>query len=155
MTLLMGLMVAAASMTPQLDCRPDAAPVREVRAVARGIIDADNARDLERVLRHYTADAILMPPGEAAVSGLAAIRPRYAALFAEFEPHIEARVDEACVGGDLAFVRGHNGGRLAPRAGGASRNLNDDYLMLLRREEGAWRISHLIWHRADQARQAP
>ena len=68
----MGLMVAVASMAPQLDCRQDAAPVRAVRAVATGIIDADNARDLERVLRHYTADAILMPPGEAAVPGRSA-----------------------------------------------------------------------------------
>jgi uncharacterized protein (TIGR02246 family) len=154
----MRLALAAASMMssePGLDCNLDAAPVSEVRAVATGIIDADNARDLERVLRYYTADAILMPPGEAAVTGLEAIRPRYAALFEEFEPQIEARVDEACVGGQLAFVRGHNGGRLAPRAGGASRDLNDDYLMLLRREEGAWRISHLIWHRAAPAGPAP
>ena len=107
------------------------------------------------MLRHYTADAILMPPGEAAVTGHEAIRLRYAALSAEFEPHIEARVDEACVGGRLAFVRGHNGGRLASRAGGAGRALNDDYLMLLRREAEAWRISHLIWHKAAPAGPAP
>ena len=155
----MQLALAAASMLRSepggLDCNPDAALVRAALGVATGIIEADNARDLERALGHYAQDAILMPPGETAVMGRDAIRPRYEALFASFEPHIETRVDEACAGGQLAFVRGHNGGRLASRAGGASRDLDDDYLMLLRQEAGVWRISHLIWHQAAPAKPAP
>jgi len=59
------------------DCRPQSAAVREARALATGIVDADNARDLERVLGYYAADAVLLPPGEGPVQGLAAIRPRY------------------------------------------------------------------------------
>jgi uncharacterized protein (TIGR02246 family) len=119
-----------------------------VRAVADGIIAADNARDLERVLGHYAADARLFPPNEPPVTGREAIRPRYEALFAGFDPAIEGRVDEVCVDGDTAFVTGHNGGRLRGRGGAADRLLDDVYVMLLRREaEGTWRISHLIWHR--------
>jgi ketosteroid isomerase-like protein len=83
------------------------------------------------------------------VRGREAIRPRYVALFEQFDPAIEARVDEACVSGAVAFVRGHNGGRLSARGAGAGRALDDLYLMLLRRDAGgAWRISHLMWHRA-------
>jgi uncharacterized protein (TIGR02246 family) len=131
-------------------CRPEAAAARAVRAVAEGIVAADNARDVERVVAHYAADAVLLPPGESPVHGRAAIRPRYEALFAAFAPAIVGRVDEVCAEGRLALVRGHNGGRLAARGGEPSRDLDDAYLMVLRREDdGHWRISHLIWHRAS------
>jgi hypothetical protein len=84
------------------------------------------------------------------VAGLAAIRPRYVSLFEAFTPQIELRVDEVCAAGGLAFVRGRNRGRLVARAGGASRELDDVFVMLLRRgAAGAFRISHLIWHRAS------
>jgi uncharacterized protein (TIGR02246 family) len=134
------------------ECRADAPSVRHVRDVASGIIAADNQRDLDRVVAYYAADAVLLPPGEPAVVGRAAIRPRYEALFAGFNPQIVTRIDEACASGSLGFVRGHNGGTMASRTGTAARELDDDYLMLLRRDAaGAWRISHLMWHRPAPA----
>jgi len=130
------------------ECRPQAAGVRAVRAVAAGIVAADNERALDRVLGYYTADAVLMPPGESPLSGREKIRVRYEALFAAFTPEIHAGIEEACVAGGLGFVRGHNGGRLVGRESGAVRQLDDAYLMLLRLEaDGVWRISHLMWHR--------
>jgi len=128
-------------------CEPSAGQVREVRAVATGIVDADNDQDLARVLDHYAEDAVLMPPGEAPVMGKEEIRPRYETLFSSFAPRIENHVEEACVSGPLAFVRGRTGGTLLPKGPGEPRTLDDAYLMLLRRgEDGAWRISHLMWH---------
>jgi len=53
-----------------------------------------------------------------------------------------------------AFVRGRNSGRLVSRSGGADLVLDDVYVMLLRREaDGRWLITHLIWHRAEAARE--
>lgn len=141
------LLTTALATTAPADCRPDAADVQAVRAVAEGIVAADNRSDIERVLAYYTADAVLMPPGSGPVHGRDAIRPRYEALFAGFKPAIEGRIDEACATGAMGFVRGHNGGRMVPLRDGSPRELDDGYLMLLRREsDGAWRISHLIWH---------
>ena len=140
---------AVASAATRSACKPGAEEARQARAVAIGIIEADNRRDIERVLRYYAADAVLMPPGEGPVTGREAIRPRYEEMFSAYDPQIEARVDEACAADGLAFVRGHNGGRLVPRKGGEVRELDDAYLMVLRREpDGEWRISHLMWHRA-------
>ena len=147
--LLLSRPVAAAP--PAQECRPEATGVREIRDVATGIVAADNRRDIDRVLAYYTADAVLMPPGEAPVVGRDSIRPRYEALFAAFTPEIEAQIEEACVGSSVGFVRGRNGGRLVPRASGDSRVLDDAYLMLLRPDaQGAWRISHLMWHRRSE-----
>lgn len=122
----------------------------EVRAVAEGIIAADNARDVSRVLDYYAEDAVLMPPGEPPVRGKAAIRPRYEKLFAQFLPEIESRIDEIRVDHDWAFAAGMNGGRLVPRDGGEARALNDAWLMVLRRDGApGWKIARLIWHPAD------
>jgi uncharacterized protein (TIGR02246 family) len=143
------LLVAASSAQAAPECRPESPLVGPVRAVATGIVAADNERDIARVLAYYAADAILLPPGEGPVVGQQAIRPRYEALFSGFVPEIQSRVDEACVADGLAFVRGHNGGRLVGRDGQGIRDLDDDYLMVLGREaDGVWRISHLIWNRA-------
>jgi ketosteroid isomerase-like protein len=86
------------------------------------------------------------------VIGRDALRPRYQALFSGFAPAIEGHVEEVCVSGRVAWLRGHNGGRLVARGEGGDHNLDDVYLMLLRRDEkGAWRITHLMWHRASAA----
>ena len=146
MTVLVMFLLLSAVQGPPADCRADAPAVPKVRAVAEAIIAADNARDIDRVLSLYTADAILMPPNGPPLQGRTAIRPNYEALFAAFDPAIEGRIDEACASGNLAFVRGHNGGRLVNRGSAPARALNDFYLMLLRFDDGAWRISHLIWH---------
>jgi uncharacterized protein (TIGR02246 family) len=145
------LFARVATAAPTLECRAEAPAVRAVRAVAEGIVAADNRRDLERVLAYYTDDAVLMPPGEGPVVGRANILPRYEALFEAFDPEIQIEVHEACVDGGLGFVRGRNGGRLLPRSAGEVRRLDDGFLMLLRASHGAWRISHLIWHRQGPA----
>jgi uncharacterized protein (TIGR02246 family) len=145
---LIAALLAPATDRPAVVCPADAPGVREIRAVAAGIVAADNRRDLERVLAYYADDAVLMPPGEGPVVGRNAIRPRYEALFAAFTPAIEPHIDEACAGSGLGYVRGRNGGRLTPRASGEPRLLDDAFVMLLRLEpDGTWRISHLIWHR--------
>ncbi len=125
----------------------DTTSVAAVREVATGIVTADNERALERILAFYTEDAVLLPPNEAPVVGLDRIRPRYESLFKSFDPAIEAQIDEVCVSGGLARVRGRNAGRLKARDGGADRTLSDSYVMELMREPaGAWRITRLMWH---------
>jgi uncharacterized protein (TIGR02246 family) len=150
--LAVALFAGASEAAPPPDCRPDAPGVPEIRAVASGIVAADNRRDIERVLAFYAADAILMPPREAPVAGRDSIRPRYETLFAQFTPEIDLELHEACAASRLGFVRGRNGGRLVPRGSGDPHPLDDVFVMLLRLEsDGAWRISHLIWHRQGGA----
>jgi acetoin utilization deacetylase AcuC-like enzyme len=83
-----GLLLAAGTARSALRCDPDVAGAAYVRAVAEGIVAADNARDLERVLGYYAPRATLMPPGEPPVTGHEAIRPRYEQLFRSFDPQI-------------------------------------------------------------------
>ena len=120
-----------------------------VRQVAEGIIAADNRGDLDRVLASYAKDAVLMPPGEGAIVGLDAIRPRYEQLFSSAKLQIDLHVDEAFADGRVGYVRGRNGGSVTPKQGGQPLILDDVFLMMLRCDAGAWRISHIIWHPAS------
>ena len=121
-----------------------------VRAVAEGIVAADNVRDIERVMSFYADDAVLMPPNDSPVSGHSAIRPRYEALFASTQPAIMTALDEVRVAGEWAFVRGKNTGSMRPLSGGDGRALDDVFVMVLQRNrQGQWKIARLIWHRAS------
>jgi uncharacterized protein (TIGR02246 family) len=148
---------ATADGAPQMaGCAAESPHVRSLRAVAEGIVAADNRRDLAAVLEFYEPDAILMPPGELAVKGRERIKPRYEQLFAAYSPAIRTDVQEACADSDFGFVRGRNTGRFVPRTDAAARDLDDAFLMLLRRDAaGVWRISHLIWHRQSAVSQSP
>ncbi len=138
---------AAIAAFPAHACDGDGPAANDVRAVAEGVVAADNARDIGRVLGYYAADAILMPPGEPPVTERAAIQDRYDALFGGYDPKIETRIDEICVDGALAVVRGYNGGWLVAREVGRTRQLDDVYLMVLRRgPDGVWLITRLMWH---------
>jgi ketosteroid isomerase-like protein len=149
--LVLMLWQTAGSVPP--NCQVGSPIVRKIAAVAEGLIAADNARALERVRSFYADNAVLMPPNEDPLSSWPLIRPRYEALFEAFNPSIEVHIEETCVSGAQAFVRGHNGGRLQARDGGQSRVLNDEYLMVLRLDpDRQWRITHLMWHAAAPAR---
>ncbi len=87
-----------------------------IREVAMGIVAADNERDLDRVLAHYTDNAVLFPPNHPPVRGKEAIRPRYETLFHDYAPQIVARIDEMQVAGDWALVIGPISGDLRPLA---------------------------------------
>jgi len=147
--LLLAILILSPQVISAQNCNSNSRAAKAVSNVAEGIIAADNARDLKRVMNFYALDAVLMPPNDSPVTGHDAIRPRYELMFSSFQPKIEARVDQICVEGRTSFVRGHNGGQLVSTNGGESRQLDDTYLMLLRKgNDGLWRITHLIWHRS-------
>lgn len=127
-------------------CGPTAAAVS---SVAEGIIEADNAHDLERVLAHYTEDITFMTPDGELVEGKDQVRPRYQELFEHFSLDFRMESDEVGVGDGWAFVRGRTLGTLTPREGGEVQQLNDRFMMILRCEPAqGWLIARLMWVRA-------
>ena len=126
-----------------------ACDVAGARETAAGIVAADNASDIERVLGFYAPEAELLPPGEPEVKG-EAIRLRYERMFATYRPKIEIRIDHATVQGDIGIVQGHNGGKLEAKDGSAGKALDDDFVMMLRCDSGRFRITRLMWQPATK-----
>lgn len=124
-----------------------------IRAVTSGIIAADNAGDAAAVMRFYSDDAVLLPPNGAPVAGKEAIRARYEEGFRHFRFAISSASEETHVFGDWAFDRGTTSGKTIPKTDESSRQIHDNYVMILHRESsGAWKIARLIWNAAEPAR---
>lgn len=120
---------------------PDAAGQR-----MRDVIDADNARDLPRVLTYYTDDVRWLPPKpREPMEGIAAIRASYESMYSTFFPALTITVESAALAGEGARVTGRTGGRLRPQAGGEDTIVNDAYDARLRCERGEWRIESMAW----------
>ncbi len=107
---------------------------------------AESARDVAAKMQLYAADAILMPPGEAAVVGKDAIRawtePRYERETFEGT----STVEEIQVFGEWGFARGHWSGVGTPTAGGGSSRRSGEYLVIVRQQaDGTWRIARDTW----------
>ena len=93
-----------------------------VAEVAHGTIASDNSRDIDLVLSYYRPDAVLMPPGKSAVRGRPSIRPRYEALFEQYDPAIVGQIDRTRSAGTwpsspAETEAGFEGGMIAPIAG--------------------------------------
>jgi uncharacterized protein (TIGR02246 family) len=122
--------------------------IRDVRAVVQRIIAADNARDLDAALNCYTPDAQWHPPGVDPVAGRAQIRTLYAGMFESWTPEMTVVSENTWVLDDVAVDRGRTSGRLVSRDGRPEHKVDDKYIMMLRREGGAWRITFLAWRAA-------
>lgn len=112
----------------------------------RGVIDADNARDLSRAVSAYADDVIwLGPSGE--VRGADAVRQRYAELYREYAPDLRIAVDGVRRQGGAATVWGRTSGQLEARTlGEPSRVVDDVFLAAVQCQGGRWTIGAMMWH---------
>jgi uncharacterized protein (TIGR02246 family) len=120
--------------------------VAEVRATVQRIIAADNARDLEAAVACYTEDAQWLPPDTEPIVGRAELRISYTSMFEAWAPSMTAASEETWILDDVAVDRGRTSGLLVSRSGGVTRKVDDKYMMVLRREDGVWRIARLMWN---------
>lgn len=118
----------------------------EVANTLLRLIEADNAGDLEGIVACYSDDAVLLPPNSAPLAGEAIVRERYRAILQGATLRLRAEIDELKVDGDTAWIRGTTLGETVPKDGSAARPVNDNFLMLLRRDADVWRITRLMWH---------
>jgi len=112
----------------------------QLGGIAAKMADAFNAKDAARLAQMYGKDAVLMPPGEPAVTGRAAIRSWFEKAMGRSGQirimPVEMRVleDEAFQVGNFQVQRDDNSSVAAK------------YVLLLRRADGQWLIQHDIWN---------
>jgi uncharacterized protein (TIGR02246 family) len=148
-SVLLALAVGACATAGSSSSRADAEQAAE-RTVER-LITADNAADLAGVLACYAGDVLWLPPDGEVIAGKAGVRPRYERLFASYVPDVALEVTEVRASDALAYVRGFTRGVLRPKRGGEPTRVNDKFLAVLHRDDGAWRISHLMWSPTEPA----
>src|SRR5262245_28897809 len=96
---------------PTTGAEDGAGEVAQIKKVLAGIIAADNASDVERIVAFYEDDALLLPPASPAVAGKAAIKERYRQSFENARLELAFHSEETQVAGAWAFDRGLTHGR--------------------------------------------
>jgi ketosteroid isomerase-like protein len=114
----------------------------DVRAVVSGILEAD----IERVLSYYHDEAVLFPPGKDEIRGLESIRRNYENIFATSVLNLSPEEDEVTVTNDVAVYTGRTKGQIIVKSDSSTRTINEKFLMILKKDDGRWKISTLIWN---------
>jgi uncharacterized protein (TIGR02246 family) len=117
-----------------------------VRRLIADLVAADNARDLMQAVAIYSRDAILLPPGLPPIVGQTAIRERYRGLYANATPKLKQEIEEVLVRKDWAYVRGRTSGQFPQAPSLPARDIDDKFVMIMKRENGKWRIARLMWN---------
>jgi ketosteroid isomerase-like protein len=118
----------------------------DVRAVVSGILDADNHADIDRVLSNYDDEAILLPPGKEEIKGLENIRRNYENIFATSLLNLAPEEEEIILTEEVAVYRGRTKGKVVLKSDSTERTINDKFVMILKSDNGRWKIKTLIWN---------
>jgi uncharacterized protein (TIGR02246 family) len=144
------LVVTAGASRVSAQCGAAAAPIK---AVADAYVKAVLAADVKGVTALYTEDAVELPPDEPPVKGRAAIESMYKKEFTEMAAkkmkiakftltHLETAAH-----GDMAHDVGTYSQTVTAEGGAKPMNESGKYVVLLKRQGGAWKIAYAIYNR--------
>lgn len=109
------------------------------------VIAADNAGDLDKLISNYAEDAILIPSGSNDIVGKNAIREYYRNIFAGSSLQLQWGANEIIDAHELTIMRGITTGKSISKADSSATQVNDKYLMVLKKQSGGWKVYRLMW----------
>lgn len=128
---------------------PHSSPADEVEQVAQlreEYVQAENAGDVDGILRTFADDVVVMPPESPPVEGIDAAEEFLEEFLNAFTMDIELASEEIVVEGDLAYDWGTVSGTLEPD-GGDPQPVSNTYLLVYQRDDsGDWRQTKHIWN---------
>ncbi len=109
-------------------------------------VQAENAGDVDGILRTFADDVVVMPPESPPVRGIDAAEEFLQEFLDAFSVEIELTSEDIVVDGDLAYDWGTVSGTVEPEGGEAQPMRNTYLLVYERAADGAWRQSKHIWN---------
>ena len=124
----------------------DRAAVDQVRLAFNA---AFNAGDAKAMAGLADREAIWLPPGEAAITGLENIEACYAAFFSKTRSTFELHPGDIEVCGDCAYISGAFNRMDSSTANNSVQDIAGHYLFVLKKQaDGSWKIARDIWNEA-------
>ena len=118
-----------------------------VQKIFEKMDSALNSNDLEAFLSLFAENAVEMPPDEAALVGIDAIRERDGNFFANYTDEISTKVEDVQVVKNIATIRTSYHESWTPKAGGATRSAVGKGITVLEKQcDNTWKITSLIWN---------
>ena len=148
------LAAALAGCTPPFDPKTEGKMLLARDAEWSALASA--GRDVERTVSYWSDDAVILPQGQAAIEGKAAIRAFVANSFHTpgFNIHWKSENPAFSADGTLAYMRSETV-TMVPGAGGAPRTLHSRGITVWRREpDGQWRCVVDMWNDPPPAKKS-
>ena len=138
---LAGLLILAAGRTPAQDAGTHAAEVRAIQDNEARWNREFEARDLEKVVEHYSGDATMMAPGLPAASGRDAIRAVVEQMVADSALSLKFRTArvEVAGSGDMGWSQGSYVMTMTDPRTGKPVTSSGSYVTVYRKEAGRWK----------------
>ena len=144
MMALVGAGLSAQAKKAATPAAGDEAAIAKVRTAFQTGIMGQDAAGLAKL---YTADGTELPPNAPAVTGRAAIEKYHKDFAQQFMIHgITITSVKTQVAGDIAYDVGTYKQQLMPMKGGAVMDDHGKYIVLMKKEGGAWLITHSIYN---------
>jgi uncharacterized protein (TIGR02246 family) len=144
LTLFSFLLIGGCQSASPPSSSEDARKIKEISAAREA---AFNKSDAEKIATYFTADAVLMAPGQPADTGRAAVVKYYQSIFDTYEPELSSHYVNVEVFGKHAYGRGIAEVTLTPKDGGGSVTSTSKYINILEKQsDGTWRTTHDIWN---------
>jgi uncharacterized protein (TIGR02246 family) len=105
-----------------------------------------SAKNLEAVMKQYTADATFLPVGAPKVTGRDAIRAFFKTILATNTADLTLHSTAKAASGDLAYDLGEYDETVKNPAG--TQKFHGSYLTVFKRVEGTWLIAAQSWTEA-------
>jgi ketosteroid isomerase-like protein len=126
---------APAWASPQADAITNIARIRETWTLYL------HNKQLEPILKLYTADACFLQPTGERIAGQPALRTLFTTIMATFRSDLTLHSQNVEVSSDLAYDSGDYQETLTTIATGAKASYSGSYLMVFKRERGGeWKI---------------
>jgi uncharacterized protein (TIGR02246 family) len=119
---------------------------QEIEARNREFMAAFNRGDAAGVAAAYTADARILPPGAAAMSGRQAIEQFWQSVMDMGVREVDLRTEQAEAVGDLAYEVGSATLTIQPTGSAASTDIVKYVVVWKRQAGGAWQLAVDIWN---------
>lgn len=110
--------------------------------------DALNTSDVNKVLQLYSQDGVFMPTTFPTAKGTEQLRESYTNVFEAIQLNVKFIIDEIAVSGDMAFAQTSSKGTTLIHANGQTVPEENREFFLLKKENGAWKISRYMFNKA-------
>ncbi len=151
LSLLSLLLIAGCTPTePVEEATSTEADVEAINRVHDDHTTALNDGDTNAYVTLLAEGAVLMPPNQPVVFGVAAIREYRQTDFDQITLEVTRPSEEVVVAGDWSFVRHTYAGTATPQAGGEPTELSGKGITILQRQpDGSWKIARYMWSSDD------
>jgi len=149
LSLLSLLLIAGCTPTePMEEATSTEADVEAINRASEEFVAAIKANDTEGLVSLYTADAVLMPPNDAAAKGSEAVRAWMQSFLDQFTMEdFTISTEEITVADDWAFRSGTFAMTASPAAGGEQIEDAGKFIEIWQRQaDCSWKMAWDIWN---------